>query len=131
MVDVPTTSNTSVVARLWSAFSAGDYDDAAPLLHPDLTVVWPTSRERYANREEYLAVNRAFGGGWTFAVEHLAETGTGSVVSITKVTSPGHPDCYYATSVVDLRGGVITAMRTYWATQDSQPQWREGLSHTY
>lgn len=128
-VDCVQPSNTHVVARLWSNFSTGDYDAAAHLLHPDLTVIWPTSRERYNTRTEYLTVNKAFGDDWTFTVLYLAETGEDSVVSITKVASPTFPDSYYATSVIDLRDGVITAMQTYWATQDTQPQWREGLSH--
>lgn len=124
-------SNTHVVARLWKAFSSGEYDAATPLLHPHLTVVWPTSRERYEGREEFLAVNRAFGDDWTFTVLHLSDTSEDTVISITKVESPTCQDSFYATSVVDLADGVITAMQTYWAFQDSQPQWRKGLSHTY
>lgn len=124
-------SNVHVVARLWQALSQGDYDAAAPLLDPHLTVIWPTSRERYNSREEYLAVNQAFGPDWTFEVVYLAQTGDDTVVAITTVKSPSYEDSYYATNLVDLKGGVIAAIQTYWAVQDSQPQWREGLSHRY
>ena len=51
-----------VVKTLWHLFSRADYRSCESILHENLKVVWPTSRELYDSREKFIVVNEAFGG---------------------------------------------------------------------
>lgn len=124
-------NNIDVVKELWAKFSRGEYAESTPLLHEKLTVTWPTSREYFETRDEFIAVNQAFGADWTFDVLSLEETTTHKVISVTHVSSPHCADSFYATSVINVENGIITHMDTYWAFQDKQPPWRKSLSKTY
>ncbi|MDD1793965.1 hypothetical protein LRP50_12560 [Enterovibrio sp. ZSDZ42] len=124
-------SNIDVVRELWAKFSRGEYVQAKALLHENLRVVWPTSREYYETRDEYIAVNEVFGADWKFEVLSLEETTTNKVISVTYVSSPHCDDSFYATSILSLENGIITNMDTYWAFQDKQPEWRKQLSKVY
>ncbi|MGF1768357.1 hypothetical protein L4D06_13385 [Enterovibrio makurazakiensis] len=124
-------SNIDVVRELWAKFSRGEYVQAKALLHENLRVVWPTSREYYETRDEYIAVNEVFGADWKFEVLSLEETTTNKVISVIYVSSPHCDDSFYATSILSLESGIITNMDTYWAFQDKQPEWRKQLSKVY
>ncbi|HDI3297901.1 TPA: hypothetical protein PME20_003616, partial [Vibrio cholerae] len=53
--------NTEIVKELWTKFSQGNYVDCEVLLHENLKVLWPTSREFYEGRDDFITVNEAFG----------------------------------------------------------------------
>lgn len=122
---------TEIVKELWARFSLGKYVDCEALLHENLRVVWPTSRECYESRNDFIVVNEAFGKDWTFEILSLEETTSDKVVSVVHVSSPSCPDSFYATSIFSFASGVITNMETYWAFQDKQPEWRRNFSKVY
>lgn len=120
-----------IVKSLWSKFSSGDYEGAKPLFSNKLKVIWPTSREYYESVEEFIAVNEVFGKDWTFEVRHIESTDSNKVISIVYVVSPSCPNSFYATSVFTFTSNQIDKMETYWAFEDSQPEWRKELSKVY
>ncbi|KKD61787.1 hypothetical protein RN22_03990 [Grimontia sp. AD028] len=120
-----------IVKTLWSKFSSGDYEGSRPLFSEKLEIVWPTSREYYESVEEFIAVNEIFGKDWTFEIRHVENTGSEGVISIVYVTSPSWPNSFYATSVFTFSLHQIVRMETYWAFEDGQPEWRQGLSKVY
>lgn len=123
--------NIEVVKTLWEAFSKAEYRSTESILHSDLKVVWPTSRELYDSREKFIVVNEAFGDGWTFEIKVIEETLSNRVISVVFVYSPDCDDSFFATSVFDLDNGVIINIETYWAFKDKQPEWRKALSTIY
>ncbi|EOX3427607.1 hypothetical protein ACPFUT_003530 [Vibrio cholerae] len=123
--------NTEIVKELWTKFSQGNYVGCEALLHENLKVSWPTSREFYESRDDFITVNEAFGQDWTFDILSLEETMNDKVISVVHVYSPSCPDSFYATSIFSFASGVITNMETYWAFQDKQPEWRKNLSKVY
>ncbi|MDV2348168.1 hypothetical protein Q5N41_19130, partial [Vibrio cholerae] len=123
--------NTEIVKELWTKFSQGNYVDCEVLLHENLKVLWPTSREFYEGRDDFITVNEAFGKDWTFDILSLEETMSDKVISVVHVSSSSCSDSFYATSIFSFVSGVITNMETYWAFQDKQPEWRRNLSKVY
>ncbi|EGR0541741.1 hypothetical protein E8A66_09715 [Vibrio cholerae] len=123
--------NAEIVKELWTKFSQGNYVGCEALLHENLKVLWPTSREIYEGRDDFITVNEAFGKDWTFDILSLEETMSDKVISVVHVSSPSCPDSFYATSIFSFASGVITNMETYWAFQDKQPEWRRTLSKVY
>lgn len=124
-------TNIEIVRTLWQAFSRADYRSTESILHCNLNVLWPTSREFYDSREKFLAVNEAFGSNWDFAIEVIEETLSDRVISVVFVSSPDCNDRFFATSVFDFEDGMITNITTYWAFKDKQPEWRKTLSAVY
>ncbi|PKG37844.1 hypothetical protein [Psychromonas sp. Urea-02u-13] len=120
-----------IVNTLWETFSKADYRSTESILHCDLKVVWPTSREFYDSREMFIAVNEAFGDGWRFDVQVIEETLSDRVISVVFVSSPDCNDSFFATSIFDFENGVIINIETYWAFKDKQPEWRKALSTVY
>ena len=120
-----------IVKTLWEAFSKADYRSTESILHCDLKVVWPTSRELYDSREKFIAVNEVFGDGWSFEVQVIEETLSDRIISVVYVSSPDCEDSFFATSVCDFDNEVIINIETYWAFKDKQPEWRKTLSTAY
>nr|WP_275667596.1 hypothetical protein [Photobacterium damselae] len=116
---------------MWSKFSSGDYQGSKSLFSDKLQVIWPTSREYYESVEEFIAVNEVFGKDWTFDVRHIESTDSNKVISIVYVASPSCPNIFYATSIFTFTSNKIDRMETYWAFEDSQPEWRKNLSKVY
>ncbi|EOW9269400.1 hypothetical protein ACN26L_003926 [Vibrio cholerae] len=74
--------NTEIVKELWTKFSQGNYVGCEALLHENLKVLWPTSREYYEGRDDFITVNEAFGKDWTFDIRSLEETMSDKVISV-------------------------------------------------
>ncbi|MGF1689427.1 hypothetical protein L4C36_22660 [Photobacterium japonica] len=124
-------NKVDTVKHLWSIFSSGDYESSKSLFNEKLKVIWPTSREYYESIDEFIAVNEVFGKDWTFEVRYAESTDSNKVISIVYVTSPSCPNSFYATSIFTFVSDKIETMETYWAFEDSQPDWRKGLSKVY
>jgi hypothetical protein len=120
-----------IVRALWEKFSTGDYEGSKSMFSAQLEVIWPTSREYYESSDEFIAVNEVFGNDWMFEVKHVESTNSDKVISIVYVTSPSSSDSFYATSIFTFSSKLIRRMETYWAFEDSQPEWRKDLSKVY
>jgi len=123
--------NISLVRKFWQLFDQGKFRQTEALLDCNLSVVWPTSRERYNDRESFLVMNEAFPGVWDFTIERIIESSATQVTCVVYVKSEGFEDSYYANSFIDITAGKISYIETYWATLDKQPDWREKYSECY
>lgn len=121
----------NTVKQLWHMFSKAEYREAESLLDKNLFVIWPTSREKYQSREQFILVNEAFGDGWAFDLLNIEETVSGKVNCVCYVHSPDCKDSFYASSIIEFQGNCISRIETYWAFQDKQSEWRKELSEVY
>ena len=120
-----------IVKSLWQLFSSADYRKTESILHENLRVIWPTSRELFDSREKFISVNEAFGHGWSFEVQVIEESVTGKVISVVYVSNKDCDDSFFATSIFGFENHIIINIETYWAFKDKQPEWRKDLSVVY
>jgi ketosteroid isomerase-like protein len=119
-----------VVARLWEAFEARDWDAAQALLHDDVIVEWPHSGERFTSADAFIEMNRRHPApNWHIHVRRIITEGD-TVVSEVWVPTDTQPA--FVTSFFELRDGRIAKITEYWL--DCEPEiadWREDLRERY
>lgn len=121
MTPLPVSAQRNLVTELWHAFDQRNWDSAHKLLHKNLVVHWPHSRERFLGPDNFIAANRAYPGSWRITLTRMHETETG-VVTVVKV-SDGTLD-FYATSFFEFLDEKIVSIEEYWASGEKPPQWR-------
>ncbi len=52
-------ANRATMMRFWEATESGNLESAAELVHPDITMEWPQSGERFSGLENALGALRA------------------------------------------------------------------------
>jgi len=119
-----------LVRQLWQSMQSRDWKAVRDLLHPDLDVRWPHTRERFVGPDEYVAVNERYPGHWSIAVDRVVFDGTTAVSAVT--VSEGSVDVF-AASFFSFRDGLIHTIVEYWADSAQPPAWRRdaGLGTTY
>ena len=122
----PATPSVRAVAALWAALQARDWTSARRLLADELQVIWWTSGERFDGGDAFVALQRRFPEGWTIHLLELGHLQDGRVLSLVRVDQP--PERHFATSLVRVDDGRITAIDEYWATAGPAPAWRETLA---
>jgi ketosteroid isomerase-like protein len=113
-----------VVRLLWERFEARDWDSAGELLHEDVVVDWPHTRERIRGRRNVISLNGNYPEGWTIRVLRLVQEGD-VVVSEIAVDQEGEGR-YLAASVFEIREGLIERVTEYWVDPPigDPPAWR-------
>jgi hypothetical protein len=109
--------------QLWLAFEARDWDGAAALLHDDFVAEWPVSNERFAGRERFIGVNRAYPGDWHIAIDRVVAEGNAVV---TQVHVDIGDERSHAISFFDMRDGLIVKVVDWWPEPYDPPAWRKG-----
>jgi ketosteroid isomerase-like protein len=111
------------VRLLWERMEARDWDAVAAQLHEDIVVDWPNSGERMRGRENYLAVQRAFGEGWHVHVLRIVDGGD-TVVSEVRVERAD--ERFFAASFFTVVDGRVARAVEYWSDGEptQPPQWR-------
>jgi ketosteroid isomerase-like protein len=108
-----TASNPADVVRdLWEAMQARDWAGAAGLVHEDVVVEWPVSRERITGRENYVAVNQEYPAGWQIRVLRVIGDGdqAASEVEVVHETL----GVFRAASFWTVSEGRVTRGTEYW-----------------
>ena len=80
--------SAETVRLLWERMEARDWDGVADQLHPDVVVDWPNTAERMRGRDNFLAVQQAFGEGWHVQVLRIVD---GKIVRAVEYWSDGEP----------------------------------------
>ena len=111
-----------VVADLWLAMAARDWDAAARLVHPEAVVEWPQSRERIRGRENFIALNRHYPGDWSVHVESVEAIGDGRALA--RVRLPSGERTEYCIGVYEVADGVVARATEFWAEAYPAPEWR-------
>jgi hypothetical protein len=111
------------VRLLWERMEARDWDAVAAQLHEDVVVDWPNTGERMCGRDNYLAVQQAFGEGWHVHVLRIVDAGN-TVVSEVRVEREA--ERFFAASFFELEGGRIVHAVEYWSNGEPEPaaEWR-------
>ncbi len=101
------------VERMWRALAAGDWETAEAELHPNATVEWPHTGERFANRAAFMAVHRTYPGAppWELEVRCVITEGR-RVASDVLVRSAD--DAWHVASFFGLHDGRILQAVEYW-----------------
>lgn len=123
--------NLNLVDMFWERFDIQDFNSAKELLRDDLEVIWPASRETFANSSEFIDMNVNFPGRWQFKKFKTKRLSQTEVLSVVNVFSPDADERFFATSIMTLRGGQIARIETYWAQEGNQPEWRKKYSTCY
>jgi hypothetical protein len=100
----------NAVERLWRAIAARDWANAAAQFLPNAEVLWPHTGERMG-AAEYVAVNRAYPGRWTIAVERVVADGERVAVEV-RVTDGD--STYACAGFYDLHQARIAGAVEYW-----------------
>jgi hypothetical protein len=112
----------AVVERLWTGMQAQDWDAVAACLAPTLVVRWPHTGERFGDRDAYLAANRGYPEGWSFAVQRLIGSGR-DVASLVEIE---HDDqVFHCAGFYEVEAGCIVRGVEYWMTAGGTlpPEW--------
>ena len=103
------------VERLWRALAVQDWETAEAELHPNALVEWPHTGERFATRDAFIEVHRAFPGPWTLDVRRIITEGR-SIASEVVVRSG--EDTWYVASFFTLGDGRIQQAVEYWVAEE-------------
>lgn len=124
--------NKEIVTKFWNAFGEARFADARPLLHPNIVVYWPNTREMFKGRDRFIRANEEYPGRWVISLARLVSEND-TVVSVVYVESADRAASFYATSFFTFRDGLITEITEYWSDCGEPPAWRieKGLSERY
>ncbi|MDJ0771655.1 MAG: nuclear transport factor 2 family protein [Ilumatobacter sp.] len=112
-----------VVRALFERMQARDWDGAAALLAPDLTVEWTQTGERF-EADGFVAMNQAYPEGWSIDV--VETLGAGSrVAAQVRVDQPPHT--FWCAGFYEVVDGQVVSGVEHWVTAGSEPppEWRQ------
>ncbi|MCL8024688.1 nuclear transport factor 2 family protein [Nocardioides bruguierae] len=130
-------SAASVVRSLWAACDARDWAGFAALLHPDVVMEVPQTRERVRGREAFTRFNAEYPGPWTLRVTRLVtdeESGTVATwIAFDPGEGSGQADDGVQTGIAafTVRDGLVTAMEDWWPEPYAPPPGRSHLVERY
>lgn len=118
----------TVVRSLWERIEARDWAGLEELLHEDVVVDWPASRELIVGRDNFVAVQSEYPEGWSIRVLRILSQGA-EVVSEVEVPHE-NVGIFRGVSIWTVSGGKIARAREYWTRLggDERPAWREDLT---
>jgi ketosteroid isomerase-like protein len=123
-------ANRSLVAELWEAFEARDWERAQGLLDEDVVVEWPHSGERFVGAANFIEMNRRHPApNWHIRVQRILVEGDQAV---SEVWVPTDAQPAFVTSFFELRDGRIARITEYWL--DCEPEvaeWRADLRERF
>ena len=122
-------TNTELVKKFWSLFSEQKWEEAMMLLHKDVVVTWPQSKERMIGPQNFIDVNRNYPGNHKIEVLRAHELGNEVITTVWIVADTGQKT--YATSYFEISGGKINKIEEYWAEPYSAPEWRNKWVETF
>lgn len=122
----------NVVKEYWDLFSEVKYAGTGALMHPNIIIRWPNTREAFRGMEKFISVNEQYPGKWIITIEKLFFVGE-TVISVVRVESIEQNQSVYATSFFTFEDDLIKEIVEYWSDNGEPPAWRieSGLSERY
>ena len=116
----------TVVRSLWERVEARDWAGLAARLDEDLVIDWPHSGERIRGRENYVAMQRDYPGGWRLSILSVS-AGPEKVAAEVRVDH-GDVVCF-GSGFYEVKGDVVVRGTEYWTTARSEAPlaWRAHL----
>ena len=117
------TNPADVVRGLWERMEARDWDGARAALADSYTCDYPASCERFPTADAFIAMNRAYPGGWAITVDEIVASGS-RVVARVRVTLGD--ELHHCLSFADVEDGLIVRSVDFWLLDggDPAPDWR-------
>ncbi len=117
----------SAVRLLWERIEARDWPGVAELLHESVVIDWPHSGERIRGRENYVAMQSEYPGGWHVTVLSVSA----SPEKVASEVRVDHEDeVCFGSGFYEVQRGQIVSGTEYWTTARSQEPlaWRSHLT---
>lgn len=118
-----------LINKLWSLFDNKKYFETRDLFHDECEIIIKSSKEIFSDIDLYLQMNYDYPGNWRTVLEKVEILDEGAV-SLVHVFSSEENEEFYATTFYKFKGGLISEMEEYWATMETQPEWRKKYSRT-
>ncbi len=96
-----------IVKRFWDFFSQAKFADAKSIMHPDIVVWWPNTKEVFRGRDRFVSINDEYPGRWNISIDKLISSDD-TVISVVRVESIEQTHSFYATSFFTIQDGNIT-----------------------
>jgi len=113
------------ILAFWKAVLAQDAEALATYFHPDATVAWHCSNERFTVAE-YIRANCEYPGDWAGEIERVEKMGD-LIVTAVRVYPADRTTSFHVTSFMHLRDGKILALDEYWGDDGPAPVWRQKM----
>jgi len=117
------------IRRYWRLMDAGSWEELLLLLADRFEVCWPQSGMRFAGKESFVAMNRAYPGEGRIDLLRVSPLGDDQVVTEVSLDwqSPGKgSEALFAVSFFTFSGDKISSAREYWANCHEPPDWQSG-----
>lgn len=112
-----TPTSAAVLAGLWAAIDARDWDGLAARLHPSFRAEYVHTGETF-DRDAFVAVNRDYPGTWRATVD---ETLTDGARAVTRARVHNDQATYFVASFGEVRDGLVVSLVEVWADADATP----------
>lgn len=119
--------NGDLINKLWSLFDEKKYFETRDLFHDECKIIMKSSKEIFNDVDSYLQMNLDYPGNWRMVLEKVEILDEGAM-SLVHVFSLEENDEFYATTFYKFKDGLISNIEEYWATIESQPEWRRKYS---
>lgn len=113
------------IQTFWEDVLAQRADTLACYFHPDATINWHCTNERFTVAE-YIRANCEYPGDWAGKIEQVFYI-ENRIITITRVYPKDHSASFHVTSVLELQEGRITTLDEYWADDGEAPAWRQNM----
>ncbi len=120
------TSHATIVRSFYERMQARNWDSAAELLAPTITIEFTETGERFEGAN-FLAMNRAYPEGWTIEVVETVSEGD-RVAAQVRVSTEA--EVFWCAGFYLVAEDMIQAGTEHWVTEGSQapPPWRDDFS---
>lgn len=118
-----------MVRRFWRLFSGQRWEESKLLLHPELVVEWPQSRERFEGPDAFVDMQSAYPGN--HRIEILELVASPDRIATTVYCSADTGQKAYGTSYFEFRGEWIGKIVEFWGEPYEPPQWRERFAKRF
>lgn len=119
----------NLVTTFWNLFSEQKWDEAMALLHDELVVFWPQSREKMTGPQNFVDVNRYYPGNHKIRIlrSHQIEEEVLTTVWIEADTGQK----VFANSFFSFKDDRIIRIEEYWSDPYPAPEWRKQWVEEY
>lgn len=109
----------------WSDVLAQRAEALAGYFHPDATICWHCTNERFTVAE-YIRANCEYPGDWAGEIEQIFYL-EGTILTITHVYPTDRTASFHVTSIAVLKEDKILSLDEYWAEDGEAPAWRQDM----
>jgi ketosteroid isomerase-like protein len=112
-------SPEQTVRRVYEAYQARDWQSAESMMHPDVMLKMPATRERLAGRVQVIGFQRDYPEPWGDLAVLQVVGGADTTVAEVEVQAPG--SIFRMVAFWQFRDGLLWRGTEYWVTVGEEP----------